>query len=133
MCQLYNVRRGFFSDCWSLMFVVGRHTAPAPAQLTLSRPTGIRMLSLILGTRYVLQPMFWRVIVPLFPSVFCCERLTLYCVVLLFPFTCQLVPLSKSAKDYEMIRMLFKRTMPLKEVKSIQRIQNPSLWKVFQW
>ncbi|KAG7522867.1 poly [ADP-ribose] polymerase 12 [Solea senegalensis] len=45
----------------------------------------------------------------------------------------KLVPLSKSAKDYEMIVKLFNNTMPLRKVTSIQRIQNPSLWKVFQW
>ncbi|XP_070686389.1 protein mono-ADP-ribosyltransferase PARP12 [Pempheris klunzingeri] len=45
----------------------------------------------------------------------------------------KLVLLSKSAKEYDMIEMLFKRTMPQGKLKSIQRIQNPSLWKVFQW
>ncbi|XP_041852620.1 protein mono-ADP-ribosyltransferase PARP12 isoform X2 [Melanotaenia boesemani] len=35
--------------------------------------------------------------------------------------------------DYDMIEMLFKRTMPQSRITSIERIQNPSLWKVFQW
>ncbi|XP_074487897.1 protein mono-ADP-ribosyltransferase PARP12 [Sebastes fasciatus] len=45
----------------------------------------------------------------------------------------KLVALSKSAKEYNMIEKLFKRTMPLNKINNIQRIQNPSLWKVFQW
>ncbi|XP_034734254.1 protein mono-ADP-ribosyltransferase PARP12 isoform X2 [Etheostoma cragini] len=45
----------------------------------------------------------------------------------------KLVQLSKSAKEYTMIEQLFKRTMPQGNINSIQRIQNPSLWKVFQW
>lgn len=45
----------------------------------------------------------------------------------------KLVPLSKSAAGYDMIEKLFKRTMPQSAIKSIHRIQNPSLWRVFQW
>ncbi|KAM6926460.1 protein mono-ADP-ribosyltransferase PARP12 [Lycodopsis pacificus] len=48
-------------------------------------------------------------------------------------FGSKLVPLSKSAKEYNMIEKLFKRTMPQSKINNIQRIQNPSLWKVFQW
>ncbi|XP_031138528.1 protein mono-ADP-ribosyltransferase PARP12 [Sander lucioperca] len=48
-------------------------------------------------------------------------------------FGYKLVHLSKSAKEYIMIEQLFKRTMPQGKINSIQRIQNPSLWKVFQW
>lgn len=44
----------------------------------------------------------------------------------------QLILLSKSA-EYNSIEMLFKRTMPNSTIHQIQRIQNPSLWKVFQW
>ncbi|KAM7002098.1 protein mono-ADP-ribosyltransferase PARP12 [Tautogolabrus adspersus] len=44
----------------------------------------------------------------------------------------KLVPLSKSA-EHDMIQKLFKRTMPSGKIHSIQRIQNPSLWRVFQW
>ncbi|KAM4734624.1 protein mono-ADP-ribosyltransferase PARP12 [Anableps anableps] len=45
----------------------------------------------------------------------------------------KLLVLSKPAADYNMIETLFKRTMPNGNIESIQRIQNPSLWKVFQW
>uniref|UniRef100_A0A3B5LQL8 Uncharacterized protein n=1 Tax=Xiphophorus couchianus TaxID=32473 RepID=A0A3B5LQL8_9TELE len=45
----------------------------------------------------------------------------------------KLMVLSKPATDYNMIEMLFKRTLPNANIESIQRIQNPSLWKVFQW
>lgn len=48
-------------------------------------------------------------------------------------FGYKLIPLSTSAKEYKMIEMLFRRTMPQTKINSIQRIQNPSLWKVFQW
>ncbi|XP_059190758.1 protein mono-ADP-ribosyltransferase PARP12 [Centropristis striata] len=48
-------------------------------------------------------------------------------------FGYKLVPLSKSAKEYTMIEKLFKRTMPHSTINNIQRIQNSSLWKVFQW
>lgn len=48
-------------------------------------------------------------------------------------FGFKLIPLSKSAKEHNMIEKLFKRTMPQGKITSIQRIQNPSLWKVFQW
>lgn len=51
----------------------------------------------------------------------------------LFSLVFQLVLLSKSASDYKMIEMLFKRTMPTSQITRLQRIQNPSLWKVFQW
>ncbi|KAK5610526.1 hypothetical protein CRENBAI_003635 [Crenichthys baileyi] len=45
----------------------------------------------------------------------------------------KLLLLSKPAADYNMIEMLFKNTIPNGYIESIQRIQNPSLWKVFQW
>ncbi|XP_008290211.1 protein mono-ADP-ribosyltransferase PARP12 isoform X2 [Stegastes partitus] len=48
-------------------------------------------------------------------------------------FGFKLISLSKSAKEYNMIEMLFKRTMPQARITSMQRIQNTSLWKVFQW
>ncbi|KAI3371544.1 hypothetical protein L3Q82_024132 [Scortum barcoo] len=47
-------------------------------------------------------------------------------------FGYRLVNLSKSA-EYNNIETLFKRTMPHSSIKKIQRIQNPSLWRVFQW
>ncbi|CAB1437425.1 unnamed protein product [Pleuronectes platessa] len=43
------------------------------------------------------------------------------------------VLLTNSAKDYTMIEKLFRGTMPQSRINSINRIQNPSLWKVFQW
>uniref|UniRef100_A0A3Q1FPB5 Poly (ADP-ribose) polymerase family, member 12a n=1 Tax=Acanthochromis polyacanthus TaxID=80966 RepID=A0A3Q1FPB5_9TELE len=48
-------------------------------------------------------------------------------------FGFKLIPLPKSAKEHNRIEMLFKLTMPQGKISSIQRIQNPSLWKVFQW
>ncbi|TKS73181.1 Poly [ADP-ribose] polymerase 12 [Collichthys lucidus] len=48
-------------------------------------------------------------------------------------FGYKLIPLSKSGKEYNRIDMLFKRTMPQHKISNIQRIQNPSLWEVFQW
>ncbi|XP_076027749.1 protein mono-ADP-ribosyltransferase PARP12-like [Genypterus blacodes] len=48
-------------------------------------------------------------------------------------FGYKLVPLSQTVKTYTMIEKLFKQTMPHSTINNIQRIQNPSLWKVFQW
>ncbi|XP_026166882.1 protein mono-ADP-ribosyltransferase PARP12 isoform X2 [Mastacembelus armatus] len=48
-------------------------------------------------------------------------------------FGFKLVPLSISTKEYNRIETLFKRTMQNSKINSIHRIQNPSLWKVFQW
>ncbi|XP_029910473.1 protein mono-ADP-ribosyltransferase PARP12 isoform X2 [Myripristis murdjan] len=45
----------------------------------------------------------------------------------------RLVPLSKSMKDYIMIEKLFKSTMTQSTITSIERIQSPSLWQLFQW
>ncbi|XP_068170277.1 protein mono-ADP-ribosyltransferase PARP12 [Antennarius striatus] len=45
----------------------------------------------------------------------------------------KLVPLSKSGNEYNMIEVLFKHTMSRSRINNIQRIQNPSLWEVFQW
>ncbi|KAM9854294.1 protein mono-ADP-ribosyltransferase PARP12 [Aulostomus maculatus] len=44
----------------------------------------------------------------------------------------KLVPLSTSPDD-EMIKILFRQTMPNSHINSIQRIQNPSLWEAFKW
>ncbi|XP_056907882.1 protein mono-ADP-ribosyltransferase PARP12 isoform X1 [Takifugu flavidus] len=44
----------------------------------------------------------------------------------------KLILLSKS-KEYDMIVTLFQRTMPKSKINTIHRIQNPFLWKVFQW
>ncbi|XP_004570821.2 protein mono-ADP-ribosyltransferase PARP12 [Maylandia zebra] len=48
-------------------------------------------------------------------------------------FGYKLIHLSQSAPDYNLIESLFRSTMPVKKINSIQRIQNPSLWRVFQW
>ncbi|XP_047453038.1 protein mono-ADP-ribosyltransferase PARP12-like [Mugil cephalus] len=45
----------------------------------------------------------------------------------------KLVLLSTNASEYNMIRTLFVRTLPQSKINSIQRIQNPSLWNLFQW
>ncbi|XP_060734066.1 protein mono-ADP-ribosyltransferase PARP12-like [Tachysurus vachellii] len=43
------------------------------------------------------------------------------------------VTLSGSEPDYKKVTDLFKRTMSSSIIHSIKRVQNPSLWKVFQW
>uniref|UniRef100_A0A3P9KL11 Poly (ADP-ribose) polymerase family, member 12a n=1 Tax=Oryzias latipes TaxID=8090 RepID=A0A3P9KL11_ORYLA len=48
-------------------------------------------------------------------------------------FGFKLVTLTSSAQDYVNIEKLFRTTMSTSTIKSIQRVQNPSLWKVFQW
>ncbi|XP_048113232.1 protein mono-ADP-ribosyltransferase PARP12-like [Alosa alosa] len=45
----------------------------------------------------------------------------------------KLVPLSESSDEFQKVEKLFKHTMPNSTVKSIRRIQNRSLWRVFQW
>ncbi|KAI4903310.1 hypothetical protein NFI96_031847 [Prochilodus magdalenae] len=48
-------------------------------------------------------------------------------------FTYKIVPLSRSAADYKTVNLLFKRTMPTSTIRNIRRVQNPALWRVFQW
>ncbi|XP_041113997.1 protein mono-ADP-ribosyltransferase PARP12-like isoform X2 [Polyodon spathula] len=48
-------------------------------------------------------------------------------------FSYKLIELSKSSGEFQHVEGLFKRTMAAATVHKIQRIQNPSLWKVFQW
>ncbi|XP_058242989.1 protein mono-ADP-ribosyltransferase PARP12-like isoform X2 [Hemibagrus wyckioides] len=48
-------------------------------------------------------------------------------------FSYTTVTLSRSEPDYEKITSLFKRTMSSSTIHSVKRVQNPSLWKVFQW
>ncbi|XP_036441093.1 protein mono-ADP-ribosyltransferase PARP12-like [Colossoma macropomum] len=48
-------------------------------------------------------------------------------------FSHKIVPVSKSADDYKKIESLFKQTMPSNTIHNIRRVQNPSLWRVFQW
>ncbi|NXL01208.1 PAR12 polymerase, partial [Mesembrinibis cayennensis] len=43
------------------------------------------------------------------------------------------VEISKTTSEYNRIKELFLQTMKSYNVLKIQRIQNPSLWKVFQW
>ncbi|MBN3271030.1 PAR12 polymerase, partial [Polyodon spathula] len=48
-------------------------------------------------------------------------------------FRYKLIELSKSSGEFQHVDGLFKRTMAAATVHKIQRIQNPSLWKMFQW
>ncbi|XP_076841987.1 protein mono-ADP-ribosyltransferase PARP12-like [Brachyhypopomus gauderio] len=48
-------------------------------------------------------------------------------------YSYNIVHLTSSATDYKRVEMLFKRTMTTKRIHSIKRVQNPSLWKVYQW
>ncbi|NXN25025.1 PAR12 polymerase, partial [Nycticryphes semicollaris] len=43
------------------------------------------------------------------------------------------VELSNTTSEYDKIKQLFHQTMKGYNILKIQRIQNPSLWKVFQW
>ncbi|XP_059672259.1 zinc finger CCCH-type antiviral protein 1 [Gavia stellata] len=43
------------------------------------------------------------------------------------------VEISNTTSEYNKIKQLFRQTMRSYNVLKIQRIQNPSLWKVFQW
>ncbi|XP_072552006.1 protein mono-ADP-ribosyltransferase PARP12-like [Salminus brasiliensis] len=48
-------------------------------------------------------------------------------------FSYKLVPLPKTDAEFLMVEKLFRQTMPKFTISSIQRNQNSSLWKVFQW
>uniref|UniRef100_A0A8C9R5E4 Poly (ADP-ribose) polymerase family, member 12a n=1 Tax=Scleropages formosus TaxID=113540 RepID=A0A8C9R5E4_SCLFO len=48
-------------------------------------------------------------------------------------FTYKLVHLKNTAMEFRQVEQLFKQTMPHSTIYSIQRIQNTSLWRVFQW
>lgn len=43
------------------------------------------------------------------------------------------VPLQSSSKEYQRVTLLFARTMPRNTIHNIERVQNISLWRVFQW
>ncbi|KFQ29477.1 Poly [ADP-ribose] polymerase 12, partial [Merops nubicus] len=43
------------------------------------------------------------------------------------------VEISNTTPEYDRIKQLFHQTMKSYKVVKIKRIQNPSLWKVFQW
>ncbi|KAI1905463.1 hypothetical protein AGOR_G00016450 [Albula goreensis] len=45
----------------------------------------------------------------------------------------KLIPLSDCSTEFQQVAQLFKRTMYQSTIRSIQRIQNPSLYRVFQW
>ncbi|XP_051513151.1 protein mono-ADP-ribosyltransferase PARP12-like isoform X2 [Myxocyprinus asiaticus] len=48
-------------------------------------------------------------------------------------FTYKIVPLQNSSKEYKMMCSMFSRTMPSSIIHRIERVQNQSLWRVFQW
>ncbi|RXN24729.1 poly [ADP-ribose] polymerase 12-like isoform X1 [Labeo rohita] len=48
-------------------------------------------------------------------------------------FTYKMVPLQSSSKEYQRVAAMFHRTLPKSIILSIERVQNLSLWKVFQW
>ncbi|KFQ64672.1 Poly [ADP-ribose] polymerase 12, partial [Pelecanus crispus] len=43
------------------------------------------------------------------------------------------VEISNTSSEYNLIKQLFLQTMKSYSILKIRRIQNPSLWKVFQW
>ncbi|KAG8138277.1 hypothetical protein E2320_004180 [Naja naja] len=45
----------------------------------------------------------------------------------------KLVEVSVSSEEYHEIKMLFEKTMEDCIIHRLQRVQNPSLWQVFQW
>ncbi|XP_043374979.1 protein mono-ADP-ribosyltransferase PARP12-like isoform X2 [Dermochelys coriacea] len=45
----------------------------------------------------------------------------------------QLIKLLSSSDEYKKVQADFQRTMPKTVIQEIQRIQNPTLWKVYQW
>ncbi|XP_053574903.1 uncharacterized protein LOC128664168 isoform X1 [Bombina bombina] len=46
---------------------------------------------------------------------------------------CQLIDVSSTSSEYTEIHKMFSKTLSNQVVKNIKRIQNPSLWQVFQW
>ncbi|XP_052387349.1 protein mono-ADP-ribosyltransferase PARP12-like isoform X1 [Carassius gibelio] len=48
-------------------------------------------------------------------------------------FTYKIVPLQSTLKEYQRVGAMFSRTLPKSVIRSIERVQNLSLWKVFQW
>ncbi|KFP01744.1 Poly [ADP-ribose] polymerase 12, partial [Calypte anna] len=45
----------------------------------------------------------------------------------------KLIKLDHSSEEYRTVKMDFQRTMPKTIIQKIQRVQNPSLWELFQW
>ncbi|NXS96134.1 PAR12 polymerase, partial [Jacana jacana] len=45
----------------------------------------------------------------------------------------KLIELDSSSEEYKKVKMDFQRTMPKTVIKRICRVQNPSLWELYQW
>ncbi|NWX18605.1 PAR12 polymerase, partial [Aegotheles bennettii] len=45
----------------------------------------------------------------------------------------KLIELDSSSEEYKKIKVDFQRTMPRTVIKKIRRVQNPSLWELYQW
>ncbi|NXY89507.1 PAR12 polymerase, partial [Alcedo cyanopectus] len=45
----------------------------------------------------------------------------------------KLIELDSSSEEYRKVKVDFQRTMPKTVIKRISRVQNPSLWELFQW
>uniref|UniRef100_A0A8D2PNR0 Poly(ADP-ribose) polymerase family member 12 n=2 Tax=Zosterops lateralis melanops TaxID=1220523 RepID=A0A8D2PNR0_ZOSLA len=48
-------------------------------------------------------------------------------------FSLQLIELDCSSEEYKKVKVDFQRTMPKAAIKKICRVQNPSLWELYQW
>uniref|UniRef100_A0A8C0F6H8 Poly(ADP-ribose) polymerase family member 12 n=1 Tax=Bubo bubo TaxID=30461 RepID=A0A8C0F6H8_BUBBB len=48
-------------------------------------------------------------------------------------FSLQLIELDSSSEEYKKVKVDFQRTMPKTVIKRIRRVQNPSLWEMYQW
>ncbi|XP_029896942.1 protein mono-ADP-ribosyltransferase PARP12-like isoform X2 [Aquila chrysaetos chrysaetos] len=45
----------------------------------------------------------------------------------------KLIELDSSSEEYKKVKVDFQRTMPKTVIKRIRRVQNPSLWELYQW
>ncbi|KAK1201522.1 PAR12 ribosyltransferase, partial [Pygoscelis papua] len=45
----------------------------------------------------------------------------------------KLIELDSSSEEYKKVKVEFQRTMPKTIIKRIHRVQNPSLWELYQW
>ncbi|NWU69076.1 PAR12 polymerase, partial [Pterocles burchelli] len=45
----------------------------------------------------------------------------------------KLIELDHSSEEYKKVKVDFKRTMPKTDIERIHRVQNPSLWALYQW
>ncbi|NWH67542.1 PAR12 polymerase, partial [Geococcyx californianus] len=45
----------------------------------------------------------------------------------------KLIELDSSSEEYKKVKLDFQRTMPRTVIKRIRRVQNPSLWELYQW